>query len=140
MSRRAAVRLHVQAKADKMRMTADRKRLVTQDVHDGERLQVWNAADGKHIADLKWPVPDPSAAEVLQTLTPDGTAAILSESARSGEHSGFGKRALLKQQKISSQNALSVAVSPSGDRLAICDGQQSALPVGLANGESSSRG
>ena len=116
------VKLHVRAKADKMRITADRKRLVTQDVHEGAPLQVWNAADGKHIADLKWAVSDPLAAEVLQTLTPDGTAAILSN--RHGQVSirELATGRLLKQQKISSQNALSVAVSPSGARLAITMG------------------
>ena len=56
-----SVRLHVPAKAEKMRMTADRKRLVTQDTYDREHtsLQIWNAADGNQIASVKWPLPKP---------------------------------------------------------------------------------
>ncbi len=114
-------RLHVAAKADKMRMTADRKRLVTQDTYDRERtsLHVWDAAEGKHVTDIKWPLPNPVDSETLQALTPDGTAAILSD--REGQISirDLASGRVLKQRALSPSEVEHVAVSPDGALLAI---------------------
>jgi WD40 repeat protein len=115
------VKLHVRAKGDKMRMTADRKRLVTQDTDDREHiaLQVWSAVDGNHLADLKWPPRNPGSPEVLQAVTADGKAVILSD--REGQITirELSSGRVLKERALSPNEIEHIAVSPDGALLAI---------------------
>jgi WD40 repeat protein len=114
------VRLRVRASADRMRMSADHQRLVTQDTYDREHtsLQVFDAADGKSIAKINWPSPDIFPV-ILQAVTNDGTAAILSD--REGRVSirDLATGRVLKERAISPREVEHVAVSPSSALLAI---------------------
>jgi WD40 repeat protein/beta-lactamase regulating signal transducer with metallopeptidase domain len=115
------VKLHVRAKGDKMRMTADRKRLVTQDTDDREHisLQVWGAADGNHLADVKWPPRSPGASEVLQAVTADGKAVILSDREGQVTIRELATGRVLKERALSPREIEHIAVSPDGALLAI---------------------
>jgi WD40 repeat protein/beta-lactamase regulating signal transducer with metallopeptidase domain len=114
------LRLHVAAKADKMRMTADRKRLVTQDTYNREQtsLQVWDAADGKHVADIKCRT-NPFAFEVLQAVTADGTAAILSDQEGQIRIRDLANGRVLRERAMSPREVEHITVSPNGALLAI---------------------
>jgi WD40 repeat protein len=114
-------RLRVRASADRMRMSADRRRLVTQDTYDRDStsLQFFNAADGERIGNVKWPVPKSAFVETLQAVTNDGTAAILSDVEGRVSIRGLATGRVLKERVISSRQVEHIAVSPNGTLLAI---------------------
>jgi WD40 repeat protein len=114
-------RLRVRASADRMRMSADRRRLVTQDTYDRDStsLQVFNAADGERIANVKWPVPKSTIVESLQAVTNDGTAAILSDVEGRVSIRDLATGRVLKERVISPREVEHIAVSPNGALLAI---------------------
>jgi WD40 repeat protein len=114
------VKRRMRVEAGKMLMFADRQRLVTQDPYDRQHnsLQIWNAADGNHVANVKWPLGNPLDFKLL-ALTPDGTAAILSGPDDQIVLRELATGRVLKQRNLSSSRIGGVAISPNGGLLAI---------------------
>ena len=114
------VRLRVRASAERMRMSADGRRLVTQDTYDrgNTSLQIFDADDGTRIANVKWPSTEIFPV-VLQAVTNDGMAGDFSD------HDGrvcvrdLATARALNQRGLAQRGVEHVAVSPDGAILAI---------------------